>query len=145
MDISIFDRFYKGDNRGFDALDYIFKYESPIRALLFSKLFWPDLIEIQNGVFLSSAIEDACDRKRLQRCFENPNWSMKSTERSFNLLDWEMLFGKFILDTSDDEGYELLVVLKYCWEACLNYNYPNRNFVVEIDKGDLSITFFQGK
>ena len=142
MHVSNFNKFYEGDNREFNALDYIHKYESPIRGLLFSKLFWPELVEVEGAVFLSSVVEDSSDRERVKRCFEESK-SIKYIESSFNLLDWEMLFGKRNSDTNDNESYELLNVLQLCWEACLKKSYPKRDFTVEVDENDLSITFFQ--
>jgi len=40
------------DTTNFNALDYVYAVGSPLQALMYSKLFWPEFIEIEDMVFL---------------------------------------------------------------------------------------------
>jgi hypothetical protein len=38
------------DTTNFNVLDYVYVFGSPLQALMYSKLFWPEFIEIEDMV-----------------------------------------------------------------------------------------------
>src|SRR5215475_8542229 len=77
----------------FNALDYVYVFGSPLQALMYSKLFWPEFIEIEDMVFLKDRIED--DRSAVLKVLEQYEGNRPKTEQDFNLLEVPSnIFGK---------------------------------------------------
>lgn len=141
----LFRRFEDKDNKNFNALDFVYKYGSPASALLYSKLFWPDFIEIDDMVFMKSDFEEEEDYERLNQAKTKYN-NRQETEKSFNFHEIPQMFSKRD-DTTDDEDYLLAQVLKETWAARLSRLFPDKEIVVEItepeDSDELGLIFYQ--
>ena len=53
------------DTTNFDVLDFVAAFGSPLEALMYPRLFWPEFVEVAGMVFLKESMEDEEDRQRL--------------------------------------------------------------------------------
>ena len=53
------------DTTGFGVFDFLHAEGSPLLAIFYSWLFWPEFVEIDGMVFLKETIEDDADRNRV--------------------------------------------------------------------------------
>jgi hypothetical protein len=118
--------------REFNILDVIHAEGSPLLALLYGRLFWPEFVEIDGMVFLKETVEDDDDRRRLRQAFERYGYDRTQTEQSFNLVEVEDLFGNHAAETSEDEDNDLLEQLRQMWSARLSQLFPARHFRVDV-------------
>ena len=137
------------ESSSFDLRDMIYAFASPLEALMYSRLFWPEFVEIDDMVFLKGTIEDEEDRQRLKEVFEQNNGDTARTEQDFNLVEVPSdLFGRRAGETTEEEDHWLAERLAEMWRTRLNLLYPTRKFVAEILKpdetgGEVGIVFFQ--
>jgi hypothetical protein len=117
---------------GFDAFDLIHKFTSPMMALLFAELFWPEFVEIDNMVFLATTFEDTSDLKRLNNAVKHYQGDLRKVEESFNTVEVPSLFGARMGDTTNSEDLLLAEILAAMWRARLSEKFPDRKFVVEV-------------
>src|SRR5262245_41627376 len=83
------------DTTNFNVLDYVYAVGSPLQALMYSKLFWPEFIEIEDMVFLKDRIEDEDDRRAVLKVLEQHEGNQRKTEQAFNLFEIPPdIFGK---------------------------------------------------
>lgn len=135
------------DTTRFNYFDFLHAHGSPLDALFYSRLFWPEFIEIKEMVFLKEMIEDDDDRARLDRALEYYDGDKTRTEQSFNLAEIPYLFGKNISETNLEEDLMLTERLAEMWRYRLQMIYPERKFIVQIlsaeDTGDaIGIIFY---
>lgn len=141
--------FFKGkDTNRFGPMDFIHRFTSPMLALLFTELFWPEFIEIENMIFLESTFEDESDYKRLMDAVIKYKRDRNKVEKSFNTIEVPSLFGATIGDTTDNEDQILAKVLASMWKARLVEKFPERDFVVEViaaeeTGGEIAVRFYQ--
>jgi hypothetical protein len=114
------------------VFDLIYAEGSPLLAFLYSRLFWPDFVEIDGMVFLKETMEDSDDLRRLREAFDHYGHDLTQTEQAFNLIEVEDLFGKRRVETSEDEDRDLLERLRQMWLARLTQIFPTRRFRVEL-------------
>jgi hypothetical protein len=145
---------YRGsviESSSFDLRDMIYAFGSPVEALMYSGLFWPEFVEIDGMVFLKGTIEDEEDYERLKEVFVKHNRDTARTEQDFNLVEVPSdLFGRRAGETTEQEDHWLADRLAEMWRARLNLLYPSRDFIVEVLEpeetgGDIGIVFFQSK
>lgn len=120
------------DSSGFNFFDFLHAHGSPLDALFYSRLFWPEFVEINGMVFLKETIEDDDDRGRLDEALERYDGDKTKTEQSFNLTEIPSLFGKNLAETSDEEDLVLAERLAEMWQHRLQIIYPNRKFTVQL-------------
>ncbi len=136
------------DNTGFNAFDLIYKFGSPLTALLYSELFWPEFIEVEGMVFLASDVEDKSDQKRIISALVRYGGDKQRVEKSFNNVEVPWLFGRQAAESSDLEYRLLTGRIAAMWRARLAERFPDRAFEVTIvEPGDsddeVGIRFFQ--
>jgi hypothetical protein len=141
------------DTQNFDVLDFVAAFGSPLQALMYSRLFWPEFVEIDGMVFLKESMEYEDDRRRLAEALEHYGGNLTRTEQSFNLLEVpSSLFTRYeALDETTEEEEDLWLAqrLAQMWRACLSHRYPGREFVVEVLEEDtgggdpVSVIFYQ--
>ena len=68
-------------------LDFVAAFGSPLQALMYSRLFWPEFVKIGGMVFLKESMEYEDDRRRLADALEHYEGDLTRTEQSFNLLE----------------------------------------------------------
>ncbi len=142
-------RYPEEKESGLGVLDFVWRRGSVLDALMYSFLFWPELVEYQNMIFVNaqrkgrSKPEPEQIRAALVK-MRNP-WRV---EESFNLFELPYdLFGN-AGDTTDEQVEFLAVRLAELWRAKLAKDFPNRRFEVKVlspeeTGGDLGITFYQ--
>ncbi|MCP4268814.1 MAG: hypothetical protein GY777_25080 [Candidatus Brocadiaceae bacterium] len=140
--------FKEKDTQKFNSMDFIHRFTSPILAILFSELFWPDFVEIDNMVFLENTFEDGSDLKRFNDAVKKYEGDRKKTEISFNTIEIPSLFGAHMGDTTDDEDLILARTIKSMWKARLADKFPNKKFLVEVidsekTGGEIAVIFHQ--
>lgn len=137
------------DTTNFDVLDFVAAFGSPLEALMYSRLFWPEFIEIEGMIFLKESMEYEDDRQRLADALERYGGNRTQTEQSFNLVEVpSTLFTRHKGDTTEVEDQWLAQRLVQMWLAGLRHSYPDRDLVVKVldpeDTGDeVGVIFYQ--
>jgi hypothetical protein len=137
------------DTTNFNVLDYVYAVGSPLQALMYSKLFWPEFIEIEDMVFLKDRMENEDDRCAVLKVLEQHEGNRRKTERAFNLFEFPPdIFGKKMGETTEEEDRYLAEILVEMWQCRLRMLFPNRSFKVvlltaEETGGEIGILFYQ--
>jgi len=134
------------DTSGFTLADFVYAAGSPVDALLYSQLFWPELLEIDGAVLLRDGVEDEDDFARVRASVRERG--PVETERRFNLRELSDLFGKGLAEIDDEHAEVLLARLAEMWRGRLHERFPERRFTVEVltadeTGGDIGICFHQ--
>jgi hypothetical protein len=133
-------------------LDFVAAFGSPLQALMYSRLFWPEFVEIDGMVFLKESMEYDDDRRRLAEALEYYGGDLTQTEQSFNLVEVpSSLFTDYeaLNETTEEEDLWLAQRLAQMWRACLSNRYPGREFILEVLQEDtgggdaVSVIFYQ--
>ena len=82
------------DTTSFDIFDYLHVVGSPLAALFYARLFWPEFMEMNGMIFLKETITDDESRTRLRKTLALYSGNTKQTEQAFNLVEVPYLFGK---------------------------------------------------
>lgn len=142
--------FYSGqDTTNFNVRDFIYAYGSPLLAIMYSRLFWPEYIEINDMVFLKERIEDEEDRQSLMKAFDSYGGDRQKTEQAFNLTEIPSdVFGKLMGETAEEEDRHFAERLAEMWRCRLQIIYPERRFTVEVLEpeetgGEIGVVFYQ--
>ena len=139
------------DTTNFNVLDYVYAFGSPLQALMYSKLFWPEFIEIEDMVFLKDRMEDEDDRRAVLKVLEQHEGNRSKTEQAFNLFEIPQdMFGKKMGETTEEEDRYLAEILVEMWQCRLQMLFPNRSFKVmlltaEETGGEIGILFYQSE
>ncbi|MGK7902281.1 MAG: hypothetical protein AB4352_12875 [Hormoscilla sp.] len=135
-----FQQWQKVNNDDFSLWDYLFGVASVEMAIAFTKLFWPDAIEHEGGIFLSEAFE----RQNYEQWKATLGNDITSIEQVINHQHIDDL-----LPGSQDVGTENILYLgkaiAQMWQSRLQQLYPQRCFQVNCDRVDDSVvvTFHQ--
>ncbi|MGK7900051.1 MAG: hypothetical protein AB4352_01305 [Hormoscilla sp.] len=135
-----FQQWKKVNNDDFSLWDYLFGVGSVELAIAFSKLFWPDTIEHEGGIFLSEAF----DLQIYEQWKAKLGNDMTSIERVINHQHVDD-----ILPGSQAVGMENILYLgkaiAQMWQSRLKVLYPQRSFEVNCDRVEHSVvvTFHQ--
>ena len=131
-------RFHAGQNaKHFNTYDFISAFGSPLEAVMYSKLFWPDFIELEGMVIRSDVIDDESDRNRIIESLQLCNYEVQQLEYSVNRLD--IPYGVFATrrayECSEIVMKEMLKTLVEMWRARLSLLFQDRRFnvLLEID------------
>jgi len=122
----------KADTSNFNVLDFVGAFGSPLEALAYSYLFWPDFIEFEGMIFLEDLVEDEEDRSQIRGALaEFP--TRKEVEQSFNQFEIpNSFFSGGLSTTTDEENVCLAQRIAEVWEARLARLFPNKKCVVEV-------------
>lgn len=128
-----------------DTTDYLhFDDRGPELALIYSKLFWPDLIEVDGFVFISEKYE----RRNYELIITDARVNnVESYVNTFYLFD-AVGTGEY---DCEDEIWELLGhTLCETWKQRAQHLFPEKSFVTEFawysdDIGDPGVTLYQPK
>ncbi len=139
-------RFPDQDAMNFTALDFIYAAGAPADALLYSVLFWPELLEVDGAVLLRASVEDEDGLARLRASVRERGTA--ETEKRFNLREFSDLFGNGLAEIDDDQAEVLLTRVAQMWRCRLGAQFPGRRFEVEVwspaeTGGDIGIVFYQ--
>ena len=120
------------DTANFNVLDFVSAFGSPLEALAYSYLFWPDFIEFEGMIFHESVIENEDDRSRIRAALIELRIA-EEVEKSFNqFLIPNDLFSSGLSTTSDVENVFLAERLADAWRARLTVLFRNKKCVVEV-------------
>jgi len=122
----------KADTSNFNVLDFVSAFGSPLEALAYSYLFWPDFIEFEGMIFHQSCIEDEEDRSRIRVALSEFS-TRKEVEQSFNqFMIPDAFFSAGLSTTTEEENVYLAERIAEMWEARLARLFPNKKCVVEL-------------
>ena len=139
------------DTTNFIVSDFIYAYGSPLEALLYAKLFWPDFAQVDEMIFRSDVIEDKDDADRTRQALQKFGGDLEEVERNFNrryipsdiFIEKPGVEGGF--EGSDETHEQLAQLLIQMWEARLNQVFPGLHFSVILEPrdstGEVSVTF----
>lgn len=103
------------------------------RAVLWSKLFWPEFVEQDGGVFLAENFTP----ETYEQWRKELAGDMREIERAMNHVHVYDLFLNSPDNDVDAAVYEYLArVLAQCWTAALKAAFPDRSFDVRSRSAD---------
>jgi hypothetical protein len=141
----------ESDTTGFDVLDFLGAYGSPLDALMYMGLLWPQFTEFEGMIFRQETLEDEEDRTRVLEALRRYGGDESKTERSFNILDVPCgAFSRFAHESSDELDRLLAEGLVEMWQCRLAMLFPHRTFLVEMvdpkeNGGDRAILFYTSR
>lgn len=118
-----------GGMENFSLDDYLHAFGKESNALLYWSLFFPELVEVENRVFLNRMV---IDKEALKGEINNTNKSISEIEKSYNFIEIGYLFDCEGRDIIDEEELLLAEKIKVSWGAWLKIRYPSRHFLIEI-------------
>jgi hypothetical protein len=122
----------KADTSNFNVLDFVSAFGSPLEALAYSRLFWPDFVEFEGMILHQSCVEDDEDRSRIRVALSKFS-TRKEVEQSFNqFVIPDAFFSKGLPTTTDEESLYLAEQLAEMWDARLARLFPNKKCAVEL-------------
>jgi hypothetical protein len=134
------------DTTGFNYFDLLHAEGSPLQALFYGRLFWPEFVEYDGMVFLRETVEDDTDERRIQEALVRYDHDRKRVEQSFNVVEVPSLFGRKMAESTDDDDRALASMLAVTWHQRLVTQYPGRAFDVRVlspeeSGGEIAIVF----
>lgn len=128
-----------------DPADFLHEFGDVVSALMYSALFVPQFIEVEDSILLdcfgpSDAKQGFLDAKKESKI------SLPELESNFNWVEVPYLFSNH--DSTDDEVNLLAGKIVEAWRGRLKALYPNRTFVVstippEETGSVIGVQFFQ--
>lgn len=136
------------DTTGFHVFDFFHSDGSPLQALFYSRLFWPEFIEIEGMIFLKETCEDQDDSQHIMEAFTRYGRDRRTTEQAFNLVEVPFLFGRCMGELIEEEYIVLGERLAEMWRCRLQMLFPQRHFSVEVlspeqTGSEVGILFYQ--
>jgi hypothetical protein len=135
------------DTTRFGIADFLGAFGSPVDAIMYLRLFWPEFIRFEGMVFRQETLEDEDDRRRVREVLGEYAGNRSRTERTFNII--EVPYGVFSRGgESEDEIDEFLVQnLMELWKYRLAASLPELEFTVEAvspetNAGERAVTFY---
>ncbi len=134
MDIKLLNDYFYSTFNIADPDDCLYKYGTGSLALLYSVLFLPELIVVDDSVLLRKNLKEKVDLKRFLEAKQNGIMSIQVLEASFNFIEVGYLFNTEGRDTSDSDDLILAYRIRDAWQGWLNFNFPERKFIIEVLK-----------
>lgn len=129
-----FQQWKQANDEDFSLWDYLSGVATVEMAIAFTKLFWPDFVEHEKGIFLAEAF----DVQIYQDWKEKLGCDISAIERMMNHQHIDDL-----LPGADRVGIENLVYLGNAiatmWESRLQSLYPGREFQVNCDRDEYTV------
>jgi len=130
-----------------DPVSYFGAAGNAVDALMYGRLYWPELVELHGAVFLALDGNDEADiaeRLATPVADGHPDWpelSWVEAVDSFNIFEIEHLFGQWrgSVELYRDVHRELGCLLARAWEGRLVTAYPLRRFTVILIEPDDSM------
>ncbi|MFK4109425.1 hypothetical protein [Streptomyces sp. NPDC002176] len=128
-----------------DPVAYVSELGDSVQALVYSRLFWPKLVEIEGAVFVALWGDDEeYISARIRTPAASPNWGAMSWPQvvdSFNKFEVAHIFRQHrgSEDMVESANRELASTLVQAWHARLATSYPGRKFSVRFADGDESM------
>ncbi|WP_107059306.1 hypothetical protein [Streptomyces sp. NRRL F-5126] len=125
-----------------DPVSYVSELGDSVQALVYSRLFWPKLVEIEGAVFVALWGDDReYIDDRLRTPAASNSWAPMAWEEvvdSFNTFEVAHIFrqNRGSADLVESADRELALVLVSAWGARLGIAYPQRRFEVRYVEAD---------
>ncbi|MEI9814646.1 MAG: hypothetical protein WDO18_19275 [Acidobacteriota bacterium] len=137
-------KLYSTAPEAFTNLDFIGALGSVHDALLYSKLFVPDFIEIDDMVFLADVLTDSGGEpevKRLLKDLRDP----REVEATLNYFDLALNLPNRLNEMVDGDDRLLAGQIATAWRSRLRDLYPTKTFFVNVDAQDgaIAVVFHQ--
>ncbi|MGK7873522.1 MAG: hypothetical protein AB4426_09465 [Xenococcaceae cyanobacterium] len=135
-----FQQWRKANNDDFSLWDYIFAVANVEVALALTKLFWPDFVEHEGGIFLSQAFNPQV-YEQWKAQLENDITAIEQVMNHQHIDDLLPETDK----VSTDNLFYLGQAITQMWESRLKSIYPNQDFEVfcNQDEDTVVLTFYQ--
>ena len=132
------------DPAGFTALDLVGALGSVGNALLYSRLFWPEFIEVDGMVFLKDFADDLGGPDGIRK-MRSDLGGEQSIEKSVNNFDVNLSFPNHPEENAEGDDLLLANQLAKMWSLRLQQLYTTRRFRVEVneDNGSPCVYFFE--
>lgn len=125
-----------------DPVSYVSEVGDSVQALIYSRLFWPELLEIEGAVFVAlwgGDYDYINDRIRIPA--PSSEWaplSWTTAVDSFNIFEVAHIFrqNRGTAEIVDRANRELGMILVQSWSARLSVSYPHRGFSVRFVEAD---------
>lgn len=147
--IDLLKKRYAGhDSTNFGVSDFLAAFGSPLEAVMYLRLCWPEFIQFEGMVFRQELLEDEVDRQRIRAGLIHFTGDKSKTEKDFNLVEVPAgLFSKSEFESSDEVDEFLVEKLVEIWKCRLTLVFPCREFVVEAippeqNAGEWGVTFY---
>jgi hypothetical protein len=142
-----------------DPCDIVHQFGDMVSALLYSTIFFPDFIEVDDSILLRDNFIDAdgsCRRAK-EESFRSgkieTNRTVAEREASHNSIEVAYLFAnrEVSLNEADDSEapeMKLAVIIADAWRDKLRRHYPSRTFSVSVLSAEesgsvISVEFFE--
>lgn len=132
------------DPAGFTALDFVGALGSIGNALLYSRLFWPEFIEVDGVVFLKDFVDDLGGPDAIRKMRVDLRGE-QSIEKSVNNFDVNLSFPNHPEENAEGDDLLLANQLANMWSLRLQQLYTHRRFHVEVteDNGSPCVSFYE--
>ncbi|WP_085690327.1 MULTISPECIES: hypothetical protein [unclassified Pseudomonas] len=128
---------------GLDVYSYIFDQCQPEHILLFSKMFFPDFVVNEGGVFLARNFS----AEVFDSCLGLASGDLSKTEKLLNVVRVYDVFGQVVDNVPDDVFVQLCNVIGFAWHMVLKEKFSERVFCVEVSNSEQNygpdVTFYQ--
>lgn len=139
------------DTTNFGVSDFLSAFGSPVNAVMYLRLFWPEFVCFEGMVFRQDVLEDDEDRHRALEALDRYGGDKTMTEQSFNLVDIPCgVFSRHAHESSDDIDEYLVGKLVELWTHRLAVWSPERKFIVEAvppeeNDGERGVVFYTNR
>jgi len=135
-------RYNGADPAKFSGLDFVGALGCTSEALLYSRLFLPNLMEIDGMIFLSDSVDGGPDGVR--DLHERYGHGLQ-VEKTLNYFQINLNFPNRVSENMEGDDRLLAEQLADSWALRLQHTYPGREFVMEIldDDGEAAVSFHQ--
>src|SRR6266700_2692102 len=106
--------------------NFMYEFGDVVSALLYSALFVPDFLEVDNSVLINFGRADQAHK--FVEAKKKSKMTLSALESSFNFVEVPYLFSN--RDSTDDEDKLLSETIAEAWRGRLKTLYPTRTFVV---------------
>jgi hypothetical protein len=145
-------RKHRGRNtQNFGVLDFLAAFGSPLDALTYAQLFWPDFVQVEGMVLLAQSTQGEQDSEKVRETLVRHAGDRRRTEEEFNLVEIPSgVFTANLGETTDDQDRWLAETLASMWEARLRSRFPERSFTVRVFSpsetgGEVAVSFWQNR
>jgi len=106
--------------------DFTFAFGSPLEALMYANLFWPNFVEFSGMIFHSEVLHSENARTRVMQMVAETS-APSEVEKSFNQFEIpSSFFGKRAGDTTELEDVHLARMICEMWQARLSLLFPDK-------------------
>jgi hypothetical protein len=132
------------DPAGFTALDFVGALGSVGNALLYSRLFWPEFVEVDGMVFIKDYVDDLGGADVIRKMRDDIGEG-QSIEKNINNFDVNLNFPNHPEENAEGDDLLLAKQLAKMWSMRLQHLYTRRRFRVEVngDNGSPCVSFVE--